>query len=64
MDNVKSPLSGPKNEVIGEFRSTGIRPKCLEDILTLGIPLPDGLFEPKVLKPGKQSDLSLKARIG
>jgi len=37
--------TGPKNEVIGEFRSTGIRPKCLEDILTLGIPLPDGLFE-------------------
>jgi len=56
--------TGPKNEVIGEFRSTGIRPKCLEDILTLGIPLPDGLFEPKVLLPGKQSDLSLKARIG
>ena len=56
--------TGQKNEVIGEFRSTGIRPQCLEDILTLGIPLPDGLFEPKVLQPGKQSDLSLKARIG
>jgi len=56
--------TGPKNEVIGEFRSTGIRPQCLEDILTLGIPLPDGLFEPKVLQSGKQSDLSLKARIG
>lgn len=56
--------TGPKHEVIGEFRATGIRPKCLEDITTRAIPLPDGLFEPKVLQPGRHSDLSLKERIG
>jgi pilus assembly protein CpaF len=56
--------TGPNHEVIGEFRATGIRPKCLEEIITLGIPLPDGLFEPKVLQPGRLSELSLKERIG
>jgi len=56
--------TGPNNSVVGEFRATGIRPKCLEEIITRDIPLPDGLFEPKVLNPGRTSELSLKERVG
>lgn len=56
--------TGPKHEVIGEFRATGIRPKCLEEIITRNIPLPDGLFEPRAIAPGRKSDLTLKERIG
>ena len=56
--------TGPKHEVIGEFRSTGIRPRCLEDIKTRDIPLPEGLFEPKVLTPGKVTDKTIKERVG
>jgi len=56
--------TGPKHEVIGEFRATGIRPKCLDEIVTRAIPLPEGLFEPKVLEPGKMSDQTIKERVG
>ena len=56
--------TGPKHEVIGEFRSTGIRPKCLEEILCRNIPLTDGLFEPKVLEPGRMFDQTIKERVG
>lgn len=56
--------TGPNHEVIGEFRATGIRPKCLEEIVTRAIPLPEGLFEPKVLQPGKTSELTIKERVG
>jgi len=56
--------TGPKHEVIGEFRSTGIRPRCLEEIITRDIPLPDGLFEPKVLPVGPISDKTIKERVG
>ncbi len=56
--------TGPNHEVIGEFRSTGIRPKCLDEIVTRAIPLPEGLFEPKVLEPGKTSDQTIKERVG
>lgn len=56
--------TGPKHEVIGEFRATGIRPRCLEEITTRDIPLPEGLFEPKVLSVGKVSDIPLKERVG
>lgn len=56
--------TGPKHEVIGEFRATGIRPKCLDEIITRAIPLPEGLFEPRVIQPGRLSDLSLKERVG
>jgi len=56
--------TGPNNVVQGEFRATGIRPKCLEEITTRGIPLPEGLFEPKVLMPGITSDLTIKERVG
>ncbi len=56
--------TGPKHEVIGEFRSTGIRPKCLDEILCRNIPLPEGLFEPKALPVGRTSEQSIKDRIG
>jgi pilus assembly protein CpaF len=56
--------TGPKHEVIGEFRATGIRPKCLDEIITRAIPLPEGLFEPRVIQPGRLSELSLKERVG
>lgn len=56
--------TGPKHEVIGEFRATGIRPRCLEEITTRDIPLPEGLFEPKVMPSGKVSDKTLKERVG
>jgi len=56
--------TGPKHEVIGEFRSTGIRPRCLEEITTRDIPLPEGLFEPKVLPVGKITDKTIKERVG
>lgn len=56
--------TGPKHEVIGEFRSTGIRPRCIEEIITRAIPLPENLFEPKVLPVGKQSNRTMKEIIG
>ena len=56
--------TGPKHEVIGEFRSTGIRPRCLDDIITRDIPLPEGLFEPKVLPVGKVTNKTIKERVG
>lgn len=56
--------TGPNHAVIGEFRATGIRPKCLEEITTRAIPLPEGLFEPRVMEPGRLSDLSMKERVG
>jgi pilus assembly protein CpaF len=33
-------------KVVGEFRATGIRPKFLEVIQTMGITLPQELFNP------------------
>jgi len=56
--------TGPKHEVIGEFRATGIRPQCLDEIITRNIPLPRGLFEPKTLPVGRQSDQTIKDRVG
>ncbi|WP_409432902.1 CpaF family protein [Litorimonas sp. RW-G-Af-16] len=56
--------TGPKHEVIGEFRATGIRPRCLEEITTRDIPLPEGIFEPAVLPVGPQSDQTIKERVG
>jgi pilus assembly protein CpaF len=56
--------TGPKHEVIGEFRSTGIRPRCIDEIITRDIPLPEGLFEPKVLPVGKQSDKTIREIVG
>ena len=55
--------TGPNHEVIGEFRSTGIRPKCLDEIVTRNIPLPEGLFQPRTLPVGRQYDLTIKERI-
>ena len=56
--------TGPKHEVIGEFRSTGIRPRCLDEITTRDIPLPESLFEPKVLPVGKITEQTIKDRVG
>ncbi|NNE59160.1 MAG: CpaF family protein [Hellea sp.] len=56
--------SGPNHEVIGEFRATGIRPNCLPEIVTRNIPLPEGLFEPKVLPVGKAFEKTIKERTG
>ena len=56
--------TGPKHEVIGEFRSTGIRPRCLEEILCRNIELPEGLFEPRVLPVGPISDKTIQERVG
>lgn len=38
-------------KVIGEHRATGIRPKCLDHILTRGITVQDDLFTPRTLGP-------------
>ena len=56
--------TGPKHEVIGEFRSTGIRPRCLDEIITRDIPVAEGLFEPKVLPVGKQSKKTIREIVG
>ena len=56
--------TGPKHEVIGEFRSTGIRPQCLGEILCRNIPLTEGLFEPRVLEPGRMFPETIKERVG
>lgn len=56
--------TGPKHEVIGEFRSTGIRPKCLDEIVCQNIPLPSGLFEPRVLPAGSVINKTIKERVG
>lgn len=56
--------TGPKHEVIGEFRSTGIRPKCIEEIVCRNIQVPEGLFEPRVLPVGPVSGKPIKERIG
>ena len=56
--------TGPKHEVIGEFRATGIRPQCLEEILCRNIPLTEGLFEPRVLEPGRAFPETIKERVG
>jgi pilus assembly protein CpaF len=56
--------TGPEHEVIGEFRATGIRPKCLDEILTRSIPLEEGIFEPRVIQPGPVTEKTLKDRLG
>jgi len=55
--------SGPNHEVIGEFRATGIRPRCLHEILTGGSNINQSIFEPGVLETGRVSDLSLHERM-
>ena len=56
--------TGPKHEVIGEFRATGIRPNCLHEIVTRNIPVPEGLFEPKVLPVGRVYEKTIAERVG
>jgi len=55
--------SGPNHEVIGEFRATGIRPRCLHEIITSGIEIDQGMFEPGVMEEGRKSDRPLSERI-
>jgi pilus assembly protein CpaF len=55
--------TGPKHEVIGEFRSTGIRPRCLHEILTRDIFVDETIFEPKTLPVGKMSDTPISELI-
>ena len=55
--------TGPNHEVIGEFRATGIRPKCLSLIETRNYKLPDGLFEPKALATGRHLRGDIEARV-
>ena len=56
--------TGPNHSVIGEFRATGIRPKCLDEIITRDIPLEEGIFEPRVIESGPVTEDTLKARLG
>ncbi len=55
--------SGPKHEVIGEFRATGIRPRCLHEIITSGIEIDQDMFEPGVMQEGRTSDRPISERI-
>ncbi len=55
--------TGPEHKVIGEFRATGIRPQCLDEIITRNIPLPDDLFQPKTMPVGRQSNYTIAQRI-
>ncbi len=55
--------TGPKHEVIGEFRATGIRPLCLHEILTSGLNIDESIFEPGVLPKGKTSDKTIAELI-
>jgi len=55
--------TGPKQEVIGEFRATGIRPRCLHEILTRDLNIDEEIFEPSVLPVGKTSNLTIPELI-
>ena len=55
--------TGPDNEVIGEFRSTGIRPRCLHEIITRDIYMDETIFEPKTLPIGKLTDMPIAELI-
>ena len=55
--------SGPNYEVIGEFQATGIRPRCLHEILTSGSNIDQSIFQPGVLETGRVSELSLHERM-
>jgi pilus assembly protein CpaF len=53
-----------EGNVIGEHRATGIRPRCLEHILTRGIDVPNDLFEPKTLGPKAVMPESASQKFG
>jgi pilus assembly protein CpaF len=55
--------TGPNHEVIGEFRATGIRPRCLNEIITRGINIDEAIFEPKAIPVGKISDRPISELI-
>ena len=56
--------TGPNHEVLGEFRATGIRPQCLDEILCRNIPLTDQLFEPRVIEVGPMFNKTIQERVG
>ena len=56
--------TGPNHEVLGEFRATGIRPQCLDEILCRNIPLTGRLFEPRVIEIGQMFPETIKERVG
>src|SRR5690348_12933124 len=38
--------TGPDNSVIGHFQATGVRPRFLNDLVTMGIKIPGSYFDP------------------
>ena len=56
--------TGPNHEILGEFRATGIRPQCLDEILCRNIPLTGRLFEPRVIEIGQMFPETIKERVG
>jgi pilus assembly protein CpaF len=38
--------TGPDNSVIGHFQATGVRPRFLNDLVTMGIKIPGNYFDP------------------
>ena len=42
---VRADRYEPRRKVIGRFRATGVRPKCAEQLATMGIRLPIDMFE-------------------
>jgi pilus assembly protein CpaF len=55
--------TGPNHKVLGEFRSTGIRPRCFHEIVTRDLNVNESIFEPRVLPPGKISDKTVAELI-
>jgi pilus assembly protein CpaF len=38
--------SAPDGSVIGHFQATGVRPRFLHDLITMGIKIPGSYFDP------------------
>ncbi len=55
--------TGPNHAVIGEFRATGIRPRCFHEIVTRDLNISEAIFEPRVLPVGKISDQTIAELI-
>ncbi len=41
-----APAPAPDGTVIGHFQATGVRPRFLADLLTMGIKIPGSYFDP------------------
>ncbi|HHL42160.1 MAG TPA: CpaF family protein, partial [Hellea balneolensis] len=55
--------TGPNHEVIGEFRATGIRPRCLHEIITRDLNIDPKMFEQGVMEAGNFSNIPIAERI-